>query len=68
MSTSTRRTFTRRDFLRFGGGLAAASLVAACTPREETSQTQNTAEPQNLPLEQIPQQVNISEFSSSDRL
>lgn len=58
-STSTRRTFTRRDFLRLGGGLAAASLVAACTPREEASQSQNIMEPQDLPLEQIPQQVNL---------
>ncbi|MCC7117772.1 MAG: DUF1800 family protein [Anaerolineales bacterium] len=59
MTTPTRPTLSRRDFLRFGGALATTSLLAACTPQENTSAPQTDGQTQT-PFNEPPQApVNI---------
>src|SRR5690349_10591534 len=44
MRTRNRPPFNRRDFLKLGGALAAASLASACTPQERSSETQGSTD------------------------
>ena len=59
----TQSKFTRRDFFKLGGSLAAASLLAACAPEETLSVTGSPTEQNNtvvgatpvpLPLVSLP--------------
>jgi uncharacterized protein (DUF1800 family) len=60
MSIPTRPSLNRRDFLRLGSTLAAASFLAACAPEKEPPSDQATAEPQ-IPSFDTPQPpANIS--------
>lgn len=60
MSIPTRPSFNRRDFLRLGSTLAAASFVAACAPEQDTTSSLATAEPQVPVLEPLQPPANIS--------
>ncbi|MFN8411678.1 MAG: DUF1800 family protein [Anaerolineales bacterium] len=61
MSTPT-RPLNRRDFLRLSGTLAAASLVAACTPQTESlaPPSQTSTEPSVPSVEQPQPLENVS--------
>ncbi len=59
MTSHTRSKMSRRDFLKFGGTLAASSLLAACA----ADQTPTAAPPQIEP--QIPQVIPPQEISLS---
>lgn len=59
MTTPTRPSFNRRDFLRFGSAVAGASLLAACAPTEPANSAQ-TAEVPQVSINETPQPlVNI---------
>jgi uncharacterized protein (DUF1800 family) len=60
MSIPTRPPLNRRDFLRLGGTLAAASFLAACAPEQEAPTGQATAESQIPAFEPPLPSVNIS--------
>ena len=50
----TQSKFTRRDFFKLGGSLAAASLLAACTPEETLLAPNNPTLQSNTVIEQTP--------------
>lgn len=62
MTSSPHSKFTRRDFFKLGGTLAAASLLAACAPDEQqlsnigipTSLNDIVSEPTSTPLPLVP--------------
>ncbi len=60
MSIPTRPPLNRRDFLRLGSTLAAASFLAACAPEQEPPIGQATAEPQIPSFEPPQPAANIS--------
>jgi uncharacterized protein (DUF1800 family) len=60
MPTQARSSFTRRDFLRLSGALSAASLVAACTPQQETAAPQPQTPPGQFPTSLPAKPINTS--------
>ena len=56
MIPKPRTNFTRRDFLKLGGTLATASLLAACQPAEETP----NVIPPTINAEDVPPIQNIA--------
>jgi uncharacterized protein (DUF1800 family) len=60
MSIPTRPPLNRRDFLRLGSTMAAASFLAACAPEKEGTSNPPTVEPQIPPLEPLQPPANIS--------
>ena len=59
MTSHTRSKMSRRDFLKFGGTLAASSLLAACAADQTPTVVPPHIEPQNPQL-MTPHAVSLS--------
>ena len=59
MTSHTRSKMSRRDFLKFGGTLAASSLLAACAADQTPTAAPPQIEPQ-IPQVNPPQEISLS--------